>query len=235
MYKLNLNIDKYPLTVERLREMQDTTQHVSNALAGIRDRYGRKKSFILSGCERAGDAGYVIHNDEMYNVVKSSSVGVAYLKIETKQIKDVIDGVSTVISTETYMTWSTTDNGAAIAYADLARLKVDLAKADTEPVKLFGIGAIGSLVMLDKFSAYISNGDVVISGEYDATFDSNGYSLQLPSQFIPTVDRIIPIRINDSYGTAIVTSDAGVIKIAGEIKKGDIIRINTVIEGRYII
>lgn len=233
MNRLNYNIEKYPLTVERMAEMQTTYQHLADAIATWRDRQGTKRNFIFSGCRKLGDFGYIVFNDELFNVLSSNDNTCQYLKVVTTEVTDTIDGETKVVSTERHLEWVANEADSDITYSELMRFQPSLEKQDSEPINLSASNDSGIMVLYDQFSVKISNGDIYISGEYIFRTARNGFSLQLPTSLMPIVDTVIPVRINDGYVIAIVRADNGVILIDYEFKENDTLKIDTVINARY--
>lgn len=233
MNRLNYDIGKYPLTVERMAEMQATYQHLADAIATWRDRQGVKRNFIFSGCRRLGDSGYIVFNDELYNVLSSNDNTCQYLKVVATEVTDTIDGEVKLISTERHLEWVSAESDSDITYSELMRFQPSLEKQDTNPINLSASNDSGIMVLYNQFSARISNGDIYISGEHTFRTARNGFSLQLPTSLIPIVDSVIPVRINDGYLIAIVRSDNGVILIDYDFKENDTLKIDTVINARY--
>ena len=106
------SVSNYPLTIDRMEEFQNDTQVVANILAWAQPL----GNCILSGCEEAGDAGYVIMgvpdgNDgvvyEVFEVKKSPYLLCRYLTITESLIRaQNSDSEYVDVRTERFLEWN---------------------------------------------------------------------------------------------------------------------------------
>lgn len=109
MNRQNFNpetVGNYPLTIERMAEMQGDQQMPLEVIAGMCG--GR--DCIISGCETAGAAGYVLHNGEVFEVKAFSGMGAmqpGWLIVRSSEVPATnSDGEEVVVRVERWMEWS---------------------------------------------------------------------------------------------------------------------------------
>lgn len=231
MNKLKLDGERFPLTVDRLAEMQDTYMHISKAIGEMRDR-GVKYNYILSGCLNRGDAGYVVYNGEIYNVVSSFNTSYEYLKLVTTDATNEDNDTTVVVSTEQHFEWA---ESGEIFVPDTRRLKATLIRPDTA-MSVLTTADSNALIVTNAGTLkggwlggnYLIQGKYVVGGQITPT-------IQLPSSAIPTTEVLLPIKVGGEYKYVVPDVSTGIITIAAQLDGGTVIELNTVIDGGITI
>ena len=231
MNKLKLDGERFPITVNRLAEMQDTYMHISKAIGEMRDR-GVKYNYILSGCINRGDSGYVVYNGEVYNVVSSANNGQEYLKLVETQTTNEDNDTTVIVSTEQHFEWS---NEGEIFVPGTRRLKATLIRPDTA-MSVLTTADSNVLIATNAGTLkggwiggnYLIQGKYVVGGQITPT-------IQLPSSAIPTTEVFLPVKVGGEYKYVVPDVSTGIITIAAQLDGGTVIEFNTVINGGITI
>lgn len=225
MNELNLRVNRYPLSTDRLAEMQDTYMHINRAIADIR-RGTRRYNFIVSGCRNSGESGYVVYDGKIYNVLASNNNTHNYLRLVSEEITVDDNGVDTVVSIETHFEWA---EDGEIYVPDTRRMRVELSHPDTKMVPIMTAG--DTPMELPNMLCGWSNGKFLIKGSYTMQ-NSIGVRLQLPTDAIPAVDVAIPVKVAGVYKMVVPDIATGIITIQEELPSdaGIPIEINVAIE-----
>lgn len=225
MNELKLRTDRYPLTADRLAEMQDTYMHIGSAIGDIR-RHARKYNFIVSGCRSNGESGYVVYDGQIYNVLSTNNTSLNSLKLVETEVKVDDNGNNTVVSVERHFEWSA---DGELYYPDMRRMSVKLAHPDTEMVPIMTAG--NNPMEIPTILCGWVNGKFLIEGKYNMQ-NNIGVRLQLPADAIPTHDVAIPVKVAGVYKMVVPDVSTGVIVIEESLPSdaGIPIEINAVIE-----
>lgn len=233
MNEINASLSQYPLSVDTLGDMQADYKHVATAVATMRNSSGRRRNFILSGCEQIGDSGYIVYNNVLYNVVANNNTTANTLEIVVTEKTDTIDGQMVVISTEKHIEWT---EGGSILYDELFRASLNCHRMDSEFQPLT-IASDSGIKINTPIMCGLQGGDLIISGSWTTLRYIDSVTLSLPSIYIPIVDVIIPVKVRDEYTMAVVDSSVGTIKVllpSDSSVDGVNITINAAIDGRYL-
>lgn len=142
------SVSNYPLTIDRMAELQDDLQvplkifadlqpFIGGANAASRTYYG----CILSGCRRTGDPGYVMiqlsdgnggYNMEVFEVKEGSSVSTYLVLTEGTTTVENSDGQNVDVRFERFLTWAvnTPASGVYVNFSTLPRMWVKVAEND---------------------------------------------------------------------------------------------------------
>lgn len=231
MNKLKLDGERFPLTVDRIAEMQDTYMHISKAIGEVLDR-GVKYNYILSGCLNRGDDGYVVYNGEIYNVVSSFNSSYEHLKLVTTDVTNEDNDTTVVVSTEQHFEWS---NDGEIFVPDTRRLKVSLRHPDTA-MSVLTTADSGALIAtnIGQLKGGWQGGDYHIQGKYMIGGQVTP-TIQLPASAIPLTEVLLPVKVDGEYKYVVPDISTGIITIAAQLDGGTVIEFNTVIDGEITI
>lgn len=150
MNKQNFDTDSvsnYPLTINRMAELQEDLQAPMKVLASMLKTAGGSSRIpigcILSGCKQAGDPGYVMlnindgnggHYEEFFEVEEGSGLA-NYLVLEERTITDEnSDGQEIDVRYERVLVWAAEapSSGVFARFASLPRLWVRQTPQDDE-------------------------------------------------------------------------------------------------------
>lgn len=225
MNELKLRADRYPLTADRLAEMQETYIHIGSAIGGLRNGV-IKHNFIVSGCRNNGESGYVVYDGQIYNVLSTNNTNLNNLKLVETEVKVDDNGNNVVVSTERHFEWSATGE---LHYPDMRRMNVKLAHPDTEMVPIMTAGS--NPMEIPTILCGWVNGKFLIQGKYNMQ-NNVGISLQLPADAIPTHDVVLPVKVAGVYKMVVPDVSTGVIVIEDSLPSdaGIPIEINATIE-----
>ena len=125
------SVTNYPLTIDRMSEMQGDLQTPMEILAGMLP----EGNCILAGCASKGAAGWVrmLNEINQYEVfeVRSGDASYSYLKLmQTSATAENSNGNTVTVRTERYLVWSLNATGTYCTWADLPRMRVRLAAQD---------------------------------------------------------------------------------------------------------
>lgn len=236
MKDINVNLPQYPLTVDTLGEMQEDYKSVATAIATMKNSRGQRRNFILSGCEEIGKSGYVVYDGVLYNVIANNNATANTMEIVITEKIDVVEGQTEVISTDKHIEWV---EGGSIIYEDLYQASINVYRRDSEFEHLT-IAGLTSEMSNTPIMCGMRGGELVISGSYAVRGSYVGaMSLYLPPAYIPTVDVIIPVKVNGEYTMSVVDASTGSITVLLPSNEGGaagvVISINAAIYGGYII
>ena len=238
----------YPLTIDRLAEMQGDLQVPLKILAGMLP----EGDCILSGCESVGDAGYVLTDlGGTYEVLEVREGSGTYLELKSESITATnAEGETVTVRVERWLDWTDT-KGSNLAYSGLPRLWLRKASQNDAEWQAVGEGtqwqafATGARPRVQR-----TNGRIHLWGEVtyavklnnvwtatnlvkqdllaDGTlvlFESSD-TFRLPTGYRPAGDVLVPIRYNGVPGTALLTS-AGQLLLGRDTEVGDVLKIDT--------
>lgn len=235
MKEINVNLPQYPLTVDTLGDMQEDYKSVATAIATMKNSRGQRRDFILSGCEEIGKSGYVVYDGVLYNVIANNNATANTMEIVITEKTDIVEGQTEVISTDKHIEWV---EGGSIIYEDLYQASINVYRRDSEfePLTIAGLTPEMSNTPI---MCGLRGGDLVISGSYTVRGYTGAISLYLPHIYIPTVDVIIPVKVNGEYTMSVVDASTGSITVLLPSNEGGVagvvINIIAAIDGRYII
>ena len=234
MKDINVNLPQYPLTVDTLGEMQEDYKSVATAIAKMKNSRGQRRNFILSGCEEVGKSGYVVYDGVLYNVIANNNATTNTMEIVITDKTGVVEGQTEVISTDKHIEWI---EGGSIIYEDLYQASINVYRRDSElePLTIAGLAAE---ISNTPIMCGMQGGNLVISGTYLVRGYTGAISLYLPHLYIPTVDVIIPVKVNGEYTMSVVDASTGSITVSLPSNEGGVvgvvIKIIAAIDGRYM-
>ena len=248
------SVTNYPLTIDRMSEMQGDLQAPMEILAGMLP----EGNCILAGCASKGAAGWVrmLNEENQYEVfeVRAGSSGASYLALTTPPpvTAENSDGETVTVRVERYLVWSYNSTANSVEWADLPRMRVRLAaQDDAEWLEASGgirwFAGTGYRLRVQRtggrvhmwgdmtFGAYvggswITDGErVVVSGTDVRLSLESATILNVPEGYRPDGDMLIPIRYNGVASSAVLTSEGNLL-LGRDSELGDTLKIDTYIE-----
>ena len=254
------SVSNYPLSIDRMAEMQGDVQVPLKMLAGVRPL----GNCILAGCETPGMPGYAIVGSsdgnngtvyEVYEVKSGSSLGTHLVVAETQVSAENSAGATVVVRVERCLNWSVgvPVSGTYVAYAGLPRLWVKkAAQDDAVHVEVpEGTGWVaasaghrlraqyaggrlhlyGNMVYQPSVGGGgVGGGGVGGGGVVVGGTLTSGTIFRLPQGYRPAGDVPVPIRYNGTPMCAVLASSGQLLTGQDSTQVGDTLKIDTYIE-----
>ena len=248
--------NSYPLTTDRMAELQDDLQVPLKVLAAMLPEGGTAAvDCILTGCAVAGAAGYALVTlGGVREVIEVRSGTGSYLSLTTvNQTATNAQNNTVTVRVKRYLDWTSNSNG--INWANLPRMRVRLAKQD-DSAATYCTGGLwwhvptngsrlrvqrtGGRVHLQgsvKYGLQLAGAQQVIyTGSWTSIAETNALTKRpvddipvLPTGYRPDGDIIVPIRYNGNPSFAVIDSD-GQLLLSQEHELGDTLEIDTWLE-----
>ena len=229
-----LNQNTYPLTVNRLAEMQEDYNAIANALAGLKEAGNSETKYIVAGCENRGDHGYVMWDGELMEVIADADSSKVNLDVYTETVSVAVGTSQQNVRSIRCLKYTNQSTMTSVAYMLLCRVSLRIVRPDI-PSEM-----ISHSLWDSSLSAGIENGFLNLNVSCSTTVtqpiatDEAQNCFRLPSYFRPNKDVIVPCRYT-LYGSrmragCIVLDTDGYMRLPFVVSRGDYFEIDTKVQ-----
>lgn len=229
-----LNQNTYPLTVNRLAEMQNDYNAIANALAGLKDASENETKYIISGCVNRGDHGYVMWDGELMEVIADADSSKVNLDVYTETIAVTVEGTQQNVRSIRCLKYTNQSTTTSVPFVLLRRLSVRLLRPDIAQEMIV------HPLWDSNLAAEIENGFLKLNVSCSTTVtqpiatDEAQNCFRLPAYFRPNKDVIVPCRYTP-YGSrmragCIVLDSDGYMRLPFVVSRGDYFEIDTKVQ-----
>lgn len=234
MNKQILNQNTFPLTVNRLAEMQEDYNAIANALAGLKEAGNSETKYIVSGCENRGDHGYVMWDGELMEVIADADSSKVNLDVYTETVSVAVGTSQQNVRSIRCLKYTNYSTMTSIPYMLLGRASLRIVRPDI-PSEMI------SHSLWDSFlSAGIENGFLNLNVSCSTTvtmpiaINEAQNCFRLPAYFRPNSDVPVPCQYTP-YGSGkragcIVLDSDGYLHLPFTVSRGDSFEIDTKIQ-----
>lgn len=248
MNSMNFDPDSessYPLTIDRMAELQEDLQAGMKALAGL---LAGSDAIIIAGCGSAGAAGWACVTNESGQrevmEVKAGSGTPTHLVLTTETVTAANgEGTTVTVRTKRHLVWATEASGTSYAWSGMKRLRAEATAQDegsavtlTSGTDRWEAAAEGGYMKLQltggRVHAVCNMRVKLVSSAGSDSGSEVGYventDIVFPARYRPAGDTLVALRYNGAATAGVLTA-GGTLLTGRTATAGDTLEMDTYI------